>query len=259
MSALSGNGIASQISMQGTWQGRPAKVFHVLGQRSDWVDTTTYQDIAEYLDPPFTTFRELVGTESFEIVSNNAADAAAGTGTRTVEIVYIDLNYAMVTTTVTMNGLTPVPIGVLGARMILWMEARTGGTSQVSVGRIFLRFTGGGEVQEVISEGGNKSLSCRFMVPDGYEAFVPSWDTHSIRTSHDCRLRATVRSFDRSLAERYVFQDLARIGADQNGEHGLPFIRLPARAKIKGSAIPGSLAGSPSCDISFTVVLIAGD
>lgn len=253
------NGISAQISLEGLYQGRQGKVFHILGQRSDWVDITQFQDIAEFLDPPFAAFPELDGTENFEIVSNSAADTAAGTGTRTLEIVYIDANYALAARSVTMNGLTPVQLGVMGARMFLWMEAVTGGSSQVGVGRIFLRITGGGVVHDVISEGSNKSLTARFMVPDGYECIIPSWDTHAIRTAMDCRLRATVNTRTRQLQDRYTFQDLASMGADASDEHSLPYLKFPARCKLKVSAIPASLAGTPRLDCSFTVILVQGD
>lgn len=250
--------LAAQISMQGTYQGRDAKVFHIMGRREVWVDTTQFHDVAEYLDGATANFTELTGTESFELISSSASDAAAGTGTRTVDVCFINSSYAIQCNTYTLNGVNAVPVGVLGAKMILWMEASDGGSSQVSVGNISLRLTGGGATHEYIKAGGNRSLSARFMVPDGYEALIPDWDTHSVRQSNDFRLRATVRTLDRSLGTRYIFQDTAFMAADSNGEHTLPFLKYPARAKIKVSTVPGGLNPINRADVSFCVILIAG-
>ena len=257
---LSGNGIAAQISMQGTYQGRDAKVFHIMGQREDWINTTAFQDIAEFLDPPSGfVFPELVGNEALELVSSSASDGVGGVGTRTVELVYLDTSYDMQSVIFTLNGLTPVPVMGYNVLHPLWLEARSGGTSEVSVGNISLSVQGTGVVHERITAGGNRSLSARFVVPAGYEALIPSWDTHAIRHPMDCRLRATIRSYNRALCTRYIFQDLASLGADQNGEHALPFLKFPARCKIKASAVPGAISSGPRLDVSFTVILIKGD
>lgn len=257
---MSGNGYAGmviQASMEEMFEGREAYCFHVMGQRTLWTDATNFHDISEYLGATAAA-GELAGTENFEIVSSSANDAAAGTGTRTVDICYIDANYALTCTLVTMNGTTAVPVGVLGARMILWMEAVTGGTGGVSAGNISLRISGAGATWEYIKAGGNKSLSGRFMVPDGYEGFLLNWDTNAIRQTMDCRIRVTADSYHRLLNDRYLFADNAFMAADQNGEHSLPYLRLPARCKVKVSAITGATASTPRCDISFSIVIVKG-
>jgi hypothetical protein len=247
-----------ETQLEGTFHGRDAKIFHVMGQRSTFVDAVAYHDISEYLGVAGAyTFTNLTGSENFEIVSSAAADSAAGTGTRTVDICYVNTSYAITCTTVTMNGITPVAVGVLGALMILWMEAASGGSGEVSAGNISLRISGGGATHEYIKAGGNKSLSARFMVPDGYVALVPIWDTNSIRQAADFRLRATVKTIDRSLGTRYLFQDNAWISADGHADHDLPWLRFPARSKIKVSAIPNSVTQA-RCDVSFSIVLVAG-
>lgn len=257
---MSGNGYAgliTQVSMEEMFEGREAYCFHIMGQRTLWTDATNFHDVAEYAGAT-AAIGELTGTEDFELVSSSASDAAAGVGSRTVEITYIDADYNIASVTKTLNGVTPVPVGVLGAKMILWMEAVTGGSSAASVGNISLRISGAGATWEYIKAGGNKSLSGRFRVPDGYEGFLANWDTHAIRQTMDCRIRATVDSYHRLLNDRYLFQDNAFMGADSSAEHSLPMLRLPARCKVKVSAITGATASTPRIDISYTVVIVRG-
>jgi hypothetical protein len=257
---MSGNGYAgiqAQIGLENMFDGREAYQFHIMGQRTLWTDATNFHDVAEYLGTTATA-TELTGAESFEIVSSSANDTAAGTGVRTVEICYIDAAYAIACTTLTMNGTTPVPVGVLGAKMILWMETKTAGTGNVAAGNISLRISGAGATHEYIKAGGNKSMSGRFMIPDGFEGLLLNWDTHAIRQNMDCRIRATVNTHDRTLGSVYVFQDNAFMAADSSGEHSLPYLLCPARSKIKVSAITGSTASTPRVDISYSILLVKG-
>lgn len=248
----------AQILLEGTFQGRDAKIFPVLGKRTAFQDTSGLYDLNEYMAAGTKLFTELAGTEAWEVVSSDAADAAAGTGTRTLKITYIDTSYALAYKNVTMNGITPVAVADMSALMILGMEAKTGGSAEVGAGNIDLRLSGGGAVHERIAAGGNKSLSARFMVPDGYEAIVPRWDTHITGQSFDYRLRATVDTYTKELGTRYIFQDTAIMPANMAEEHSTPWVYLPARAKIKVSANPISVAGTPRADCSFPVILIAG-
>lgn len=250
----------AQISLEGSWQGREAKVFHLMGKRAGFVNTSAYHDIAEYLNVTSSlTFTELAGTENFEIISSSAQDGVGGTGVRNANIVYINSSYAIATTSVTMNGTTAVQLGVLGARMFLWAETGNSvGSSGVAVGNIDIRLTGAGAIHERITAGGNKSLSCRFMVPDGFECLVPSWDKGAINADMDMRFRATVNSIDRSLCTVYRFQDNAYLATNNREDSSLHMLKFPARSKLKVSTIPSSTGGTVRCDASFPVILIAG-
>lgn len=248
----------AQILLEGSFQGRDAKIFQVLGKRTAFQDTTGLYDMNEYMAAGTKLFTELAGTETWEVLSSDAADAAAGTGTRTVKVTYIDTSYALASKTVTMNGVTPVAVTGMAALMILGMEAKTGGSAEVGAGNIDLRTVSGSVVHERIAAGGNKSLSARFMVPDGYEALIPRWDTHVSGQNFDFRLRATVDTYTKALGTRYIFQDTALMPANSEGEHTTPWIYLPARCKVKISVNPISVAGTPRADCSFPIVLIAG-
>jgi hypothetical protein len=252
---MAGDRILFQIAAEGTYQGREAYIFHVMGKRESFPDTTTLCDACEFLTTA--TFPNLTGAESLEVVSSSASDAAAGTGTRQVHIFYMDMNGDMTHAEATLNGVTPVAVPI-SAQFIYGMEAHTGGSSEVSAGNIDLRIAGGGAVQERITAGGNKSLSGRFKVPRGYEGFLVGWNFGAIRQNADFRLRAQVHTFNgRDFNARYLFQDLAYMAANTRGESELPWLSLPEYAVAKVSIRVDSIT-QVRVDADFTVVIIKG-
>jgi hypothetical protein len=73
----------------------------------------------------------------------------------------------------------------------------------------------------------------------------------------DTRLRATVRTSDRTLIDRYLFQANAFLAAGERHSENLPGLKFPAGSRIKVSAIPGATTGSPRFDSSFSLIILA--
>jgi hypothetical protein len=163
----------------------------------------------------------------------------------------------MTSVNVVLDGTTPVALGAVRMLFVFWMEALTGGTSEVAVGNIDLRIAATGAVQERISAGGNRSLSARFMVPDGYEAFIPEWSVSTIGTSQDVRLRATVSTDTRALCSQYIFQDTFTTASDNSSLQVIPYLKIPARAKIKVSTLAGATGTQNKIHSAFTIYLVA--
>jgi hypothetical protein len=246
-----------EVSHSGSYGIRAAQIFRILGRRAGFNSTSVLQDVGEWLATSINTFPELAGTEALEVVSNSVQDdGPAGTGTHSVRIVYLNTGYAMQVLDVVLDGTTPVGLGAVRMRYVYWMEALTGGTSEISDGNIDLRTVAGSVIQERISAGGNKSLSARFMVPDGYEAFMSDWEVSTIGGTQDARLRATVQTDSRALASRYVFQDTFMTAADGGMVKPLPYFKLPARTRIKISTLAGTAAVGNRIQGAFTIVLV---
>lgn len=243
-------------SSSGLVSGKAAAVYHVISRRAGFNSTSVLQDVAEFLGAATDAMPELTGAESLEVVSSSASDASAGLGVRTLQVGYITTGYALATANITMNGVTPVATG-FAARQILWMEALTVGATTVAVGNIILRVVAGA-THEQITAGGNRSLSSHFMVPDGYSAYIADWHATSIGgATQDVRLRATVRTAGRVLNDAYVFQDNVFVSAGAFADGPLPWLRYPARTKIKVSTITSGTAASNRVDADFSVLLIA--
>lgn len=246
---------ASQL---GVVNGKAARVFHIIARRAGFNSTTVLQDVAEFLGTSINAMPELTGAESLEIVSSSGSDAVDGTGTRSVKVTYIDSDYGLVTSSaISLSGTTPVAAGFT-ARQIISMEAFSVGTNTVSVGTIILRIVGPGATHEQITAGGNKSLSSHFMVPDGYSAYIAEWHVSATGTAtQDARLRATTQTGDRSLGTAYILQDNTFASANANSAGILPWLRFPARSRLKVSTISSVAAATNRIDADYSILLVA--
>lgn len=99
-----------------------------------------------------------------EVVSTNANDTANGSGMQQVSWTTLDINYNVVVQTVTLNGLTPVPlpfgcIRINGGRGIT--------PRKVNAGDIILRDVTGGTVRGFIQTGFGTTRQAPYTVPAG--------------------------------------------------------------------------------------------
>lgn len=250
--------IIQSIQLTGLYRGKTAKVYNVLGRRAGFTSTSALNDIKEF-DNSVALSPTLTNAEPLEVVSSNANDTAAGTGARTVKITYIDSNYAIVTSDeITLNGTSNVALAFT-AYEILWMEVITVGSGGVAAGNIRVRNSSDHTTEyEQVSAGGNRSLSSRFMVPDGYKGYLVSWDGHAVNTANqDMRLRALVNAHDRSLSTALHFQDLMYIAGDGQSSSSLAFLKCPARCRIRAATISSATPSTNRADVSFIIVIIA--
>lgn len=254
-------GIADLYNIQSTrfLNGKIAYIFTILGNRTTFVDTTNLHDICEFLlgTAGQQKYTPVTTSDALELVSTSANDTALGTGTRKVRITYLDsVGNLVESPDITMNGTTPVATGIT-ATAIQWMEAVDGGSLDVSAGNITLRKTGTPTtIYEQITANGNKSMSARFTVPIGYTGYVLDWSVASIAQTMDTRLRATTKTLTRENNTKFLFQERVFLAIGQNFTSDLNYLIFKAGATIKISAIPGSTAGNPRCDASFTILIV---
>lgn len=109
------------------------------------------------------------------IVSTSAADAAAGTGARTVKITYLNAAGAgPFTETITLNGTTPVNTVNTNIALIERMDVMTVGSGGGNAGTINLMtgLAGGGSVIGSIAAGDNQTNWAHHYVPVGKTCYV---------------------------------------------------------------------------------------
>lgn len=247
-----------QANLYGTINGKAARAWHVLGRRAGFNSTSVLQDVAEFLAGS-DALPEPTGAESWEMVSSSVDDDfPAGTGARTVFVTYIDTNNDIATVGVDLDGTTPVSLGAIRMNFILFMEVYAGGSLGVSAGNIDLRIAGGGAVYERISAGGNRSLTCRWMVPRNHTAYIADW--HSTAQggvfTADVRLRATRTTAYQQNGTRYIFQDNCFVAGGTSVEASLPWIQYPALCKIKPSLLASATAAGNRVDVDFSILMI---
>lgn len=241
----------------GTLEGKEARNYHILARRASFVNNSSLHDIGDNLTTAI-THPVLTGVEALEIVSDSAQDdpSPAGTGTYTVRIDYIASDYTEAQYVATLNGTAAVALP-FAALWINGMEAASGGSSEVSAGNISIRATATPtNVYARIAAGGNKSMPGAFMVPDGFTAYMKDWDIGALAQQMDGRIRAQATTLSREYNDRYLFQGNSLVNAGESREETLPWLKVPERARIKISAIPGGTAGTVRCDGSFSLLLM---
>lgn len=256
----------TEIQITGSLKGQPARIYNIMGRRTQWVNTTDMHDACSFLTNAAgqQLFVELTGTEDLEIVSSSANDTSAGTGARTVHVTYIDSDgIQQEYQGITMNGTTPVSLSsgggttgpLAGALAIQWMEVATAGSGGLAVGNINLRSTSGTIYEQIVARG-NRSLSCRYKVPANKDAYILSWGGGAINGDMDFRIRATVDMTTGDLSQVYLFEDVGYTPSNLRFTNEMRWLKVPSGGKIKVSAIPSSTGATVRCDISFFIACI---
>jgi len=138
---------------------------HVVAYASAALAPTTVVRATAYVEP--------AAAAQLEVVSSNANDSAAGTGTRKVRITYYDGNCnGPFTTDVTMNGVTAVPTVPTNLRFIESICTLTVGSNGTNVGTITLRGLGGGALVGTIAASDGRTY----------------WGQHYVATGRVCQI-----------------------------------------------------------------------
>lgn len=142
--------------------------FYTYGLNTD-VDSGTPEDI---WDPGGLWVPPTVG-QVHNIVSDSAADAAAGTGAQQVLCTGLDSNFLLLEEIVTMNGVTPVPTVALFARLRELRVIPGGfGSGGGNAGTITATAATDATIQAQMNPGNNITLSTTYTVPADKRALV---------------------------------------------------------------------------------------
>lgn len=252
--------IISTISRTGYWNGKPAYVLKVLGNRSGtFSDITTLNDVCEFLASGEFTYTPPTTSDTFVVNSTSPNDTANGTNTRSVAINYLDANGDAQEVIVELNGTSDVTIPEMAnnCTFVQNMHAQTHGANTSSAGNIILYNTAKTVKYEQITAGGNMSLSARYRVPANCMAYVIEWSMGAVRQGHDVRLRSNTDTPTRDdVLDGFLFQDILYLGEGENIQKHQPWLRIPAGAEVKVSATVLAVGNVPRVDTSFTVVCV---
>jgi hypothetical protein len=170
------------------------------------------------------------------VVSTSASDAAAGTGTRQITIIYLDDQYAQQITTVNMNGLTPVLTTPTNILRVLKLFTTAVGSTGAAVGNISI--TNGGNTYGRISATYTASRQAIGTIPSGTNGFLTDvvFSGSTGNNADFCEFDLRVSALDTMLTPG-VFITVATFGV--NGAGGgfqqlmNPPVFIPATADIK--------------------------
>ena len=259
---VSANDVEWIVQHTGGIEGVSATIYNIMGSRTQgWSSTSVLGDACEYLDTSQPRMNTPTVGQTLYIVSTSASDTSAGTGARTVRVVYLDSAGLQTFATYTMNGTTPVSMGT-GFTFIQWAEVATVGTGTTSVGNISISSTNGAATVattfEFIAAGGNRSLSGRYKVPSNSHAHMLDWSAAAISATMDVRLRVDTFADNGLSADVFHFKDRIFLASGANFASFLHYEEYPANAVIKVSAYPGGAAAGNKLDCHFTLIVMAG-
>lgn len=128
-----------------------------------------------------TAYNEPSANGQLKLVSANANDAAAGTGARTVRIVYLDdEGNGPYCETVTLNGTTPVSTASSNLCYIERMEVLTAGSGGKNAGVISLKSADEQTTIGSIAAGDNATQWAHHYTPQGWTTYITSaWVNHN--------------------------------------------------------------------------------
>ena len=179
--------------------------------------------------------------EQWEVLSASANDTSAGTGARTVLIIYLDDNYVKQTETVTLNGTTPVSTTATDIFRPRRVITATAGSLNQNDGDITIRVVSGGATRGLIPVGNNTTSAIHYTVPAGVTAFVMG-STLEINKGED-----VVLNFKATLGATNIFLNIAdtHLYQSHNRTNQAVFQPIEEKTDFKVDAVSSNAVASP--------------
>ena len=184
--------------------------------------------------------------EAMEVVSTDAADAAAGTGVQSVNVDYLDADGNPGSEVIALNGTTAVALTLATVRHVQKLHATAVGSNGVAVGSVTIRNIGTPtDVYAIIAVGGNMSLNPSRMVPLGKKLLILNWHaTESQDRRVAFRLRST-SDLDQIYPGTSLFKSAMYL-AKGSLETSVCAV-VPALAIVKVTGWGDAIGGEASC------------
>lgn len=194
-----------------------------------------------------------------KVSSSSTADAAAGTGARTIVIQGLDANHAEISETVTLNGQTAVNTTKLFLH-INYIYVATVGSGGKNAGLIYV---GDGVVTlgvpatiyGIVNTGFNASTTAFYTVPAGYTAFIYQGSISSGQSGGSTEITGYLITRDANNVAR-----VAAVATLNNGQANYDF-SLPIRIEEKTSVEARAIGAAPNNVVTanFQLLLVKND
>lgn len=190
--------------------------------------------------------------EQMTVVSSSVNDTSAGSGTRSIDIHYLDNSGNERTETIVMNGTTPVNTVATNIRFVQYIHTSSvSAIGIVSAGNIIIYRAGDAtRIYNVIKVGGNVSLSTQRMIPNGKTFFLNNIKADAVDNKPvSVRLRATC-DYEGSLTSNiFIYNEIFELyNSSQSLELKIPR-KFPSLCIIKGTAVSTTAGGT--CSLSY--------
>ena len=180
--------------------------------------------------------------EQWEVLSSSANDTSAGTGARTVTLLYLDDNYVKQFEIVTLNGTTPVTTTATDLFRFRRLLTATAGSTAENEGDITVRVASGGLIRAKMLVGNNSTMAIHYTVPAGVTAFITG-TTLEINKGED-----VVLSFKITFGPTGIFLNVAEsfIYQSVNRRNAAVFQPIEEKSDFKVQAISSNAVAAPA-------------
>jgi len=199
------------------------------------------------------------GGIQMEVVTASANDrvGSPNPGARSVEIWYLDQNYAVQIETVSLTGATVPTVATNIFRILLFRVLTNSAFNVFAAGTITLRGFGGGASYALIEAGGSCSCSAAYTVPAGQILVVCGLSAGAGNTAGssivDLMLYANYCCATGVLGDvfyPYLRQDITSNGGPINLNVAVPLV-FPERTELRADAIANSSAGTTPVSVTL--------
>lgn len=195
-------------------------------------------------------------TSGLTIASSSAADAAAGTGARTIDIHYLDENFVEGQETVTLDGVNNVPTVAQNIIRVNDVHVMSVGTGLVAAGNITVTHDMSGSILGHVPAGSNASRTAHFTVPAGKTLYITDFQggvgNQSGNRMAEFTLRSTTSHGDELTPGVFHFDDIIVI-QDGNAHITFPMpIKVVGQADVKISVISDNSNANAICAGHFS-------
>lgn len=198
--------------------------------------------------PQTGTYTWLSAGTTLQISSNSSADSALGSGARSLNLYYLDSNYAEGSEVIIPNGTTPVNTAGTNIFRVQNMRVASTGAGYATGGNISLK--NGGNTVGYIRAGFNRMRQLVWTVPAGKVLYVTSWSVSAgDQTAAKGMICTTKATYDNksgvALAAGLHFMPYTELVLSNNTfcrEFEIP-TRLPEKVDLKVSCYTTSGGG----------------
>jgi len=181
-----------------------------------------------------------------EVVStDNTNDKAAGTGARTVTLIYLDANYVEKTETLTMNGTSAVETTAADIIRINGIRVTTAGSTGAATGTISVRHLTDTPIYTQIAIGETRARNLLYTVPAGKTLYIDQMLVSSGNTTLDkghltFRLKAKYCDITKAVSTVWITWAEGYAAASSSVQDFCVPLCFPEKTDIKVTAVGAS-------------------
>ncbi len=192
--------------------------------------------------------------QSVEIVSADAADAAAGAGARTVTVMGLNTLWLEVSETVTLNGTTPVALTTAFRRIYRAFVVTAGTYGAANTGVVTVRVAGAGTTFVTMAAGRGQTETSHYTVPADRTLYIHDVHLFSESTKPTSFFMWQVPHADTATAAKRIVIEFSGVDGAENLDYPDAMLEFGPQTDVWFGATAGTSANVSAEYCGYLVV-----